>query len=153
MCVVVAGLLPVGAWGNHRRHAPLVLAKPLGVIPFGQHILTCITVYQPLGLRDVVLLSSSQDEAQGIAQTIHAHVDLGAEPAAAPSQGLGCLASFFGGAPAAQGWARTTVLSNEVFHIRVVGEMLMQEFPDTPVAPAGKPFALFQFGSIPKDGF
>ena len=43
-----------------------VLAKPLGVIPFvSQHILTCITVYQPLGLRDVVLLSSSQDEAQG----------------------------------------------------------------------------------------
>ena len=73
MCVVVAGLLPVGAWGNHRRHAPLqnVLAKPLGVIPFvSQHILTFITVYQPLGLRDVVLLSSSQDEAQGVAQTI-----------------------------------------------------------------------------------
>ena len=57
-------------WGNHRRHAPLqnVLAKPLGVIPFvSQHILTFITVYQPLGLRDVVLLSSSQDEAQGVA--------------------------------------------------------------------------------------
>ena len=77
MCVVVAGLLPVGAWGNHRRHAPLqnVLAKPLGVIrrriPFvSQHILTFITVYQPLDLRDVVLLSSSQDEAQGVAQTI-----------------------------------------------------------------------------------
>ena len=114
MCVVVAGLLPVGAWGNHRRHAMLqnVLAKPLGIIPFvSQHILTFITVYQPLGLRDVVLLSSSQDEAQGIAQTIHAHVDLGAEPAAAPAQGLGCLATLFGGAPAAQGWARTTVLS------------------------------------------
>ena len=114
MCVVVAGLLPVGAWGNHRRHAPLqnVLAKPLGVISLvSQHILTCITVDQPLGLRDVVLLSSSQDEAQGIAQTIHAHVDLGAEPTAAPSQGLGCLATLFGGAPAAQGWARTTVLS------------------------------------------
>ena len=79
-----------------------VLAKPLGIIPFvSQHILTFITVYQPLGLRDVVLLSSSQDEAQGIAQTIHAHVDLGAEPAAAPAQGLGCLATLFGGAPAA----------------------------------------------------
>ena len=31
--------------------------------------------------------------------------------AAAPSQGLGCLSAFLGGAPAAQGWARTTVLS------------------------------------------
>ena len=114
MCIVVGGLLTVGAWGNHRRHAMLqnVLAKPLGIIPFvSQHILTFITVYQPLGLRDVVLLSSSQDEAQGIAQTIHAQVDLGAEPAAAPAQGLGCWASFFGGAPAAPGWARTTVLS------------------------------------------
>ena len=76
-----------------------------------QHILTFITVYQPLGLRDVVLLSSSQDEAQGVAQTIHAHMDLGAEPTAAPSQGLGCLATLLGGATAAQGWARTTVLS------------------------------------------
>ena len=114
MCVVAARLLPVGAWGNHRRHAPPqnVLAKPLGVIPFvSQHILTFIAVYQPLGLRDVVLLSSSQDEAQGIAKTIHAHVDLGAEPTAAPSQGLGCLATFLGDAPVAQGWARTTVLS------------------------------------------
>ena len=114
MCVVVAGLLPVGAWGNHRRHAPLqnVLAKPLGVIPFvSQHILTFITVYQPLGLRDVVLLSAGQNEAQGVAQTIHAHMDLGAEPTAAPAQGLGCLATLWGGTPAAQGWARTTVLS------------------------------------------
>ena len=89
-----------------------MLAKPLGVIPFvSQHILTFITVYQPFGRRDVVLLSSSQDEAQGITQTIHAHMDLGAEPTAAPSQGLGCLAALLGGAPAVQGWARTTVLS------------------------------------------
>ena len=53
-----------------RTHALFqdVLAKLLGVIPFvSQHILTCITVYQPLGLRDVVLLTPSQDESQGIA--------------------------------------------------------------------------------------
>jgi hypothetical protein len=31
-------------------------------------------------------------------------------------------------------------VDDEVFHIRVVGQMLMQEFPDTPVGPAGKPF-------------
>ena len=54
---------------------------------------------------------TSQDEPQGITQGIHAHVDLSAKPAAAPAQGLGCLATFLGGAPAAQGWARTTVLS------------------------------------------
>ena len=89
-----------------------MLAKPLGVIPFvSQHIFTVITGYQLLGLRDVVPLSSGQDEAQGIAQAVHAHMDLGAESTAAPAQGLGRLAAVFGGAPAAQGWARTTVLS------------------------------------------
>ena len=31
-------------------------------------------------------------------------------------------------------------VDDEVFHIRVGGEMLMQQFPDTPVGPAGKPF-------------
>ena len=79
MCVVVAGLLPVGAWGNHRRHAPLqnVLAKPLGVIPFvSQHILTFITVYQPLDLRDVVLLSSVRMKRKGLPRLSHAHMDL-----------------------------------------------------------------------------
>ena len=144
MYVIVAGLLPVGAWGNHRRHAPLqnVLAKPLGVIPLvSQHILTCITVDQPLGRRDVVLLSSSQDEAQGIAQTIHAPVDLGAEPTAAPSQGLGCLATFLGRRSRGAGVGPDhRAVDDAVFHIRVVGQMLQQQFPDTPVAPAGESF-------------
>ena len=31
-------------------------------------------------------------------------------------------------------------VDDEVFHVRVVGEMLMHQFPDTPVGPAGKPF-------------
>ena len=31
-------------------------------------------------------------------------------------------------------------VDDEVFHIRVVSEMLMQQFPDTPVGPAGEPF-------------
>jgi hypothetical protein len=38
-------------------------------------------------------------------------VDFCAEPAAASPQGLGCLPAVFFGAPAAHGWARTTVLS------------------------------------------
>ena len=72
---------------------------------------TCSPADQLLRLGDVVLLPSGQDESQGVAQGVHAHVNLGAEPAAAPAQGLGRLATLFGGAPAAQGCARTTVLS------------------------------------------
>jgi hypothetical protein len=31
-------------------------------------------------------------------------------------------------------------VDDEAFQIRVGGEMLMHQFPDTPVGPAGKPF-------------
>ena len=114
--VSIAGLgfLPVGARRYDRTHAPFqdVLAKLLGIISLvGNHVLPGITGDQTLGLGAVVLLPPGQDEPQGIAQGIHAHVDLGAEPAAAPAQSLGCLAPLLRGAPAAQGWARTTVLS------------------------------------------
>ena len=112
--IVGLGFLTVGAWRYDRTHASFqdVLAKLTGIIPLvGNHVLSGMIGDQPLGLGDVVLLPPSQDEPQGIAQGIHAHVDLGAEPAAAPAQGLGRLAAFLGGAPAAQGWARTTVRS------------------------------------------
>ena len=105
---------PVGARRNDRTHVPVqdVLTEPLGIISLvGNHVSTAITGYQPLGLGDVVFLSPGQDEPQGISQAIHGHMDLGAEPTPAPSQGLRRLAAFLGGAPAAQGWARTTVLS------------------------------------------
>ena len=112
--IVGLGIFPVGAWRNDRTHVQVqdVLAEALGIISLvGNHVPTGIIGYQPLGLGDVVLLAPGQDEPQGIAQAIHCHVDLGAEPAPAPSQGLRLLATFLGGAPAAQGWARTTVLS------------------------------------------
>ena len=112
--IVDLGFLPVGARRNDRTHVPVqdMLTEPLGIISLvGNHVPTSIIGYQPLGLGDVVGLSPRQDEPQGIAQAIHAHVDLGAEPTPAPSQGLRRLAAFLGGAPAAQGWARTTVLS------------------------------------------
>ena len=64
-----------------------------------------------MGLGNVMGLSSGQQELQRVAQRVHAHVDLGAETASAPAQGLGFLPPLPGGAPAAQGWARTTVLS------------------------------------------
>ena len=41
--------------------------------------------------------SSGQDESQRVAQGVHAHVKLGAEPAAAPAQGLGRLATLLRG--------------------------------------------------------
>ena len=75
------------------------------------HILTWIMSNQGLRLGDVMVLAASQLKAQGVAQGIHAQVDFGAEPASAPAQSLGLLTSLFEEAPAAQGWARTTVLS------------------------------------------
>ena len=114
MPVIVGGFLAVRAGRNDRHHTQFqdVLAKLLGIVPFvGQYVLASITGDQLLRLGDVVLLPSGQDESQGVAQAVHAHVNLGAEPAAAPAQGLGGLATLFGGAPAAQGCARTTVLS------------------------------------------
>lgn len=68
-------------------------------------------------LSNVMSLSTGQEKAQGIAQCIYAGVDLGAEPATAASKCLGFLATTFFRAPAAQGWARTTVLSNRIFSI------------------------------------
>ena len=46
----------------------------------------------------------------GVGEVLY-HVDLGAEPAPAAAQGLASLSPVFGGAPAAHGCARTTVLS------------------------------------------
>ena len=112
---LVGGFLAVRAGRNDRHHTQFrnVSAKLLGIVlPFvGQYVLASITGDQTLRLGDVVLLASGQEESQGVAQAVHAHVNLGAEPAAAPAQGLGRRATLFGGAPAAQGCARTTVLS------------------------------------------
>ena len=54
--------------------------------------------YQCLCLGDVVTLTCCELKAQRVAQSIHAHVDLGTEPASAPAKSLGRLATvFFGG--------------------------------------------------------
>jgi hypothetical protein len=72
---------------------------------------------QVIGLSNVMSLPASQEKAQGIAQGIYAGMDLGAESTSAASQRLGFLTTAFFRAPAAQGWARTTVLSNKIFSI------------------------------------
>lgn len=72
---------------------------------------------QVICLSNIMSLSTRQEKAQRIAQSIYAGVDLGAEPATAASKRLGFLAATFFRAPAAHGWARTTVLSNRIFSI------------------------------------
>lgn len=73
--------------------------------------------YQVFSLRNIMSLPTSQKIAQWIAQSIYACMDLGTETAAAASKRLAFLPAAFFSAPAAQGWARTTVLSNKIFSI------------------------------------
>jgi hypothetical protein len=72
---------------------------------------------QIICLCNIMSLATRQEKAQGVAQSIYAGVDLGAEPTSAASKRLGFLAATFFRAPAAQGWARTTVLSNRIASI------------------------------------
>ena len=72
---------------------------------------------QVFGLGDIMSLPSGQKKPQRIAQGIYAGVDLGAEPAPAASERLAFLPATFFAAPAAQGCARTTLLSSKIFSI------------------------------------
>ena len=64
-----------------------------------------------------MLLPAGQKKPQRVAQGIYTGVDLGADPAPAASKCLAFLSATFFAAPAAQGWARTTVLSSKIFSI------------------------------------
>jgi hypothetical protein len=76
---------------------------------------------QVIGLGDIMLLPAGQKKPQRVAQGIYTGVYLGAEPslegepAPAASERLAFLSATFFAAPAAQGWARTTVLSSKIF--------------------------------------
>jgi hypothetical protein len=72
---------------------------------------------QVIRLGDIVTLSSGQEKAQRVAQRIYAGVDLGAEAAPAAPERLAFLPSSFFDAPAAQGCARTMVLSSKICSI------------------------------------
>ena len=72
---------------------------------------------QIFGLGDVMPLATRQPKTQRITQRIYAGMDFGAEPAPAASEGLCGLPTVFLEAPAAHGWARTTVLSSRMFSI------------------------------------
>lgn len=72
---------------------------------------------QIIGLGDVMTLPSGQEKPQRIAQGIYTGVDLGAEPAPTAAECLPFLPASFFDAPAAQGCARTMVLSSKIFSI------------------------------------
>ena len=73
---------------------------------------------QAIGLGDIMSLTSGQRKSKRISQRIGAYVDFGAQPTPAAPKCLAFLAAvFYFGAPAAQGWARTMVLSTSRFSI------------------------------------
>lgn len=72
---------------------------------------------QIVRLGDVMALPAGQQKTQRVAQGIYTGVDLGAEPAPAASQRLAFLPTAFFEAPAAQGCARTMVLSSKICSI------------------------------------
>lgn len=82
-----------------------------------QDIITQLVAQQRLTLGAIMSFAARQSEAQRIAQGIRFYVDFGAESTTVASQGLGVLSAVFFGAPAAHGWARTTVLSSITFSI------------------------------------
>ncbi len=83
----------------------------------GNHSLKIKFCNQVIRLGDIVTLTSGQEKAQRVAQRIYAGVDLGAEPAPAAPERLAFLPTAFFDAPAAQGCARTMVLSSRIFSI------------------------------------
>jgi len=104
---------PAAGWNNgygsllqHR------LTKVIGIVAFiRNHILAGEAGNQVFRLGDIIALSTRQRKAQRITQRIDRHMDFGAEPTPAASEGLGGLSAVFLDAPAAQGWAHTMVLS------------------------------------------
>ena len=85
------------------------------ICTISQNILTQLVAQERLALGAIMAFTARQREAQRITQRVRFYVDFGAESAATASQGLGFLSAVFFGAPAAHGWARTTVLSSITF--------------------------------------
>lgn len=120
MLVILSLFFPVFARRYHRLRFSIsdFLKEMVCVIrAIRNHAFKFITCDQVFGLSNVMLLSTSQQKAQRIAQSVYVGMDFCAESAPATSQGLRLLTTFFWGAPAAQGCARTTVLSSSMFSI------------------------------------
>jgi len=113
--VIITLLLAIFPGWNDRCHSHPnhELNKVVRIIgPVSNQVFTLKANRQACCLGDIMPLTAGQGKAQRIPQGIHAHVDFGAEPASASSKCLDSLSTVFWGAPAAQGWARTTVLSS-----------------------------------------
>src|SRR6516225_3774723 len=109
--VVRAGLRTRADRWDHRfgTHLCDAGAKPIGVIALvGQKMFEGNAADQVLSLENVVLLAGGQDEANRIAERIHARADFGAQAAARTPDRLIFAPPF---APAACWWARTMVES------------------------------------------
>ena len=88
------------------------LAKGIRIVAFVRYyVLAAKAPDQVFSLGDIMALPAGQSKPQWVSQCIDRHMDFGAEPAPAASECLGCLSAVFFDAPAAQGWARTMVLS------------------------------------------
>jgi len=113
--IIVTRLPAIRAGRDHRRCPTRQngLDKVVRIIrPVGNDLLTHKIGQQLMSLSNVMPLATGQSETQRVAQSIHAHVDFGAEATSAASQGLRRLSAVFFDAPAALGWARTMVLSS-----------------------------------------
>jgi hypothetical protein len=120
MSIVFSLLLTVGCRWNHRLGLFVgdQLQNLVTIIGFVSYqTFKVVSVYQILGLRTVMSLTTSQDKTQWVAQSIDNYMDFGREAAAAASQCLLVLTAFFFEAPTAQGWARMMVLSGIRFSI------------------------------------
>jgi hypothetical protein len=120
MLVIFTLLFAIFSGWDHRFRLFFnnLLQKGFRVIrAIGNRTLEFVACNQLFSLGNIMPLTASQKKAQGIAQSIYAGMDFGAEPTSAASEGLGGLASVFFEAPAAQGCARTTVLSSKIFSI------------------------------------
>ncbi len=120
MFIVLSLFLAIFSCRDHRfgLFFSNLLQKGVRIIgTVGNCTLELVICNQVFRLCDVMALAASQKKTQWITQGVYAGVDFGAEPTSAASKRLGGLTSFFWEAPAAQGWARTMVLSSMIFSI------------------------------------
>ena len=115
--------------------------KLLGVISFiSQHLLSSVTGDQFLCLGDVVPLPSGQDDRKGLPKpsTLTWILVLN-PPRLRPRAWQGC--PRFLGRPR-RAWVRPNhrAVNDQVFQVRVAGEMLKHLFPDAFVSPTGESF-------------
>lgn len=115
MSVVIAAFLTTASGRNNDFGFILFKDEPdklVGIVGFiGNQAVKLKVEDQRFGLRDVVVLARRQQKAQRIPQPIDADVNFGTEATTTIADGLFRLTAFFFKAPAAQGWARTMVLS------------------------------------------